>query len=475
MVALSFTDGFAHIIDGKKTSAPATHGIVNPATGEVFAHVPLASRAQLDEAVAAAERAFPAWSATTWEERQRVLEAVAGVLEEHAGHFVPLVMQEIGKDQMSAIFEVSLASRYLRAFARERLEDEIVSEDAQRVVKNRFRPYGVVGAYLLPFPLVLTTIKLGQALLAGNCLIIKSPPTAPCTVARFIEACQPFVPPGVLSVLHGDNEVGEWIVKDPRIPRVSVTGSTTAGKAVMRAAADELKSITLELGGNDPCIVLDDVEPQEMAQRILLGAVSNAGQTCFTMKRIYLHERVYDAVRDGLVALARETKIGNPFDPEVKLGPVQNAGQYERLRGLLADCKEKGYKIAYEGDTPSGKGYFIPLTIVDNPPDDARIVREEQFGPIVPLLKWNDDEDVIRRANDSVYGLGASIWGHDLARMERIGDKLCNGMVWMNEWGAVNGELPMQGMKHSGVGVESSKHGLAAWTIVQSVVRNNNL
>ncbi|KAI0788017.1 aldehyde dehydrogenase [Fomes fomentarius] len=473
MVKLTFTEGFAHIINGKKTSSPTTQGIINPATEEVFTYVPQATPEQLEEAIDAAERAFPAWSAKPWEERQHVLELMTELLEEHASHFVPLLMQEVGKDQFSAAFELTLPSRYLRPYVTQRLDDEIVYEDEHRIAKNRFKPYGVcAGIAPFNFPLVLTLTKVAQCILAGNCIIIKSPPTAPCTVARFIEACQAFVPPGVLSVLHGGHQLGEWIVKHPRILRVSMTGSTNAGKAAMRAAADELKSITLELGGNDPCIVLPDVDPKEMAKRVLLGATSNAGQTCFQMKRIYVHADVYDAVRDELVNLAKDIKVGNPLDPEVNLGPVANKVQHENVRGILADCRKKGYKIAFESEVPRGKGYFVPLVILDNPPDDARVVREEQFGPLVPLLRWQDDDEVIKRANGSEYGLGSSIWGHDAERMQRIGDQLCQGMVWMNEWGAVGGEFPMGGAKHSGVGVESSKHGLASWTYIQSIVCN---
>ncbi|RDX43807.1 aldehyde dehydrogenase [Lentinus brumalis] len=474
MINFSFTDGFAHVIDGRKVTSPTTKGVVDPATEDVFAHVPVATPEQLEDAVVAAERAFPAWRNKPWEDRQQVLNDVAALLERHATEFIALLMREVGKDQMSAAFELSIAVPWLRAVAKQKLEDEIFQQDANRVIKTRFRPYGVVaGITPFNFPIVLTITKMAQALLAGNCIIIKAPPTSPCSVLKFIELSQAVVPAGVLSVLYGGNDLGEWIVRHPRIMRISMTGSSGAGKAVMREAANELKSLTLELGGNDPAIVFGDVDPKEMAQRIMLGATHNAGQTCFNMKRIYIHDTVYDAVRDELVTLAQTVKVGSPFDPSVSIGPVQNRGQYERLSGLISDCKEKSYKIAFESRVPaSGKGYYVPLVIVDNPPDESRIVREEQFGPIIPLMKWSDDDDVVRRANDSEFGLGSSIWGQDIDRMQRMADRLDNGMVWINEWGVVGGDFPLGGTKHTGLGVENSKHGLASWTYIQSFVCN---
>ncbi|KAH9945467.1 aldehyde dehydrogenase [Epithele typhae] len=472
MSAFTVSDNYTHIIGGAKATSPTFVPVINPATATAFTHAPLATRAQLDVAIAAAELAFPAWAATPWADRQRALAALADTLEAHRDAFTALIVREIGKDQASAAIEVAISIPWLRKVAEQTLEDETVSGHAGKVVKNRFRPYGVC-AGIIPsnYPLTVAVIKLSQAVLAGNCLILKAPPTAPCVLAKFIELAQSVFPPGVASVLLGGNELGQWMVEHPRILRVSLTGSTRAGKAVMAAAAPELKVLTLELGGNDAAIVLDDVDPAAVAKTILQGALHNAGQTCFNMKRIYVHDAAYDAVRRELVALARDARVGDPVDPAVAVGPVQSEAQHARLMSLLAESKASGLKVAFESEVPAGsKGFFVPVVIFDDPPEGSRVVREEQFGPFVPLLRWRDDEEVVRRANDTEYGFSASVWGRDMGRCTRIADGLYNGMVWINDWGTIGGDLPLVGVKHSGLGVENSKHGLTSWTYVQSFI-----
>nr|VWP01256.1 Glucans biosynthesis glucosyltransferase H (EC [Ganoderma boninense] len=491
-----------HTIDGKPATSPTTAPIVNPTTGEVFAHVPVATNEQLEETIAAAERAVPAWSAKTWDQREDALVALAALAGQHADQFAELIMREGGKDRMSTGFEISSAIPWIPKFAKHRLQEEVSTDDALgRVSTIRYRPYGVCAAIVaFNFPFGLCVLKMTHALLAGNCLIIKVPPTCPCAALKLVELAQSIFPPGVLSVLYGGNDLGQRIVQHPRIMRISFTGSTTAGKAIMREAAAELKSITLELGGNDPAIVFPDVDVKKVAQHLFIGATGNGGQACFGIKRLFIHEDIYEAVRDELVVLAKGAKVGDPFDKDTFIGPMQNPALQDKLkyvlsqldramwdwtitdmnRGLLADCKSNGYKIAFEGTVSdeSGKGYFIPITVVDNPPDDARIVREEQFGPIIPLLKWRDEEDVVARANNSEYGFGSTIWGTDMERIRRVAEKLYFGMVWINEWATVSPELPLTGTKlkllpirqHSGVGVESSKHGLASWVYIQAFV-----
>ncbi|KAH9945466.1 aldehyde dehydrogenase [Epithele typhae] len=473
MSNFTVVDDFTHIIAGAKARSPTTVPVLNPATAQPFTHVPLATHAQLNAAVAAAEAAFPGWAATPWSTRQQALRSLADALDSHRDAFAALIAKEIGKDQGSAAFEVAISVPWLRTVAEQTLEDETVSKQPGKIATNRFRPYGVcAGIVPFNFPLTLTIIiKFSQAILAGNCLIVKTPPTAPCVVAKFIELAQSVLPPGVASVLLGGDELGRWVVRHPRILRVSFTGSTPAGKAVMAEAATELKALTLELGGNDPAIVLEDVDPAEVAQTIAQGALHNAGQTCFQIKRVYVHDAVYDAVKRELVSLVQTMLVGDPADPQVVVGPVQNEAQHARLTDLLADCKAHGYKIAFKSEVPTDtKGYFIPVVIFDDPPEDSRIVREEQFGPFIPLMRWKDEEDVLRRANGTEYGFGASVWGRDMARCKRMADGLLNGMVWVNTWGAVGGDMPMGGVKHSGIGTENSKHGLTAWTYVQSFV-----
>ncbi|TBU38412.1 aldehyde dehydrogenase [Dichomitus squalens] len=474
------TDSFKHVIDGKLADSPTNAEAINPSTGEVFAHVPVATREQLEETIAAAERAFPTWSAKAWGERADILRALAALIERHAERFNTMIMREVGKDRASAAYEVMSASSWLRAYASHTLQDEVSTGATGRVSQVRYRPYGVCGAIIaFNFPLVLCVLKLGHSLLVGNCLIIKVPPTSPCVALKFIELAQSIVPPGVLSALYGGSDLGQWIVEHPRIWRISFTGSTTAGRAILSSAAPHVKNITLELGGNDPAIVLPDVDVKKVAQHLFLAATSNAGQICFNTKRLYIHEDVYDAVRDEIVALARAAVVGDPFDPETTIGPVQNQRQYDKLKGLMADSKDKGYKIAFECEAPAhgekSKGYFIPVTILDNPPEDSRVVREEQFGPIIPLLKWRDDGEVVARANSDEYGFSATLWGSDMKRLRSIADRLFYGMVWINEWGVIDGDHLITGTKHSGGGVESSKYALSSWAYIQSFTCKESL
>jgi len=466
---------FAMTINGQTVTTQNTHPVYNPATRSVFAQVPDASQAQLDEAVSAASQAQRSWKNMPIEERQAAVERFADLLEENAEDFMALLTREQGKPRGGAEWEVFGSVTWLRAIATQRLPDELVEESDERRVVTRFTPVGVVGA-IVPwnFPILLAIWKIAPALMAGCAVILKPSPYTPLCDLKMVELAQQAFPPGVLSAVSGSDELGKWMTAHPSINKIAFTGSTETGRHVMRSAADTIKRVTLELGGNDPAIVLPDVDAKAIAPELFWAAFQNNAQFCNVTKRLYVHEDVYDEVRDALVEfIEANIKVGDGTLADTDLGPIQNSMQYGKVKDYFADCHANGYSFALGGKIDeSAAGWFVPVSLVDNPPDDSRIVREEPFGPILPLLKWSDEDDVIVRANDTIYGLGASVWGKDLEAVERIGCQLEAGTVWLNE---VHQYSPFQafgGHKQSGLGCENSLHGLMEYTNWQTTTLN---
>jgi acyl-CoA reductase-like NAD-dependent aldehyde dehydrogenase len=458
---------FVMTINGQPVSTENTQPVYNPATRSVFAQVPDASKAQLDEAVSAARQAFRSWSKTPVEERQAALERYADLIEEHAEDIMALLTREQGKPLAGAEWEVFGSAAWLRATASLRLPEETVDETDERRVVTRYTPVGVVGA-IVPwnFPILLAIWKIAPALMAGCTIIVKPSPYTPLCDLKIVELAQQILPPGVLSAVSGGDDLGKWMTAHPDINKIAFTGSTETGRHVMKSASESIKRVTLELGGNDPAIVLPDVDAEALAPELFWAAFQNNAQFCNATKRLYIHEDVYDEVRDALADfIANNINVGDGADADTHLGPIQNSMQYGKVQDYFADCHANGYRFALGGDIDeNAAGWFVPVSLVDNPPEDSRIVREEPFGPILPLLKWSDEDDVIARANDTIYGLGASVWGKDLEAVERIGRQLEAGTVWLNE---VHQYSPFQafgGHKQSGLGCENSLHGLMEYT-----------
>ncbi|MFF7777101.1 aldehyde dehydrogenase family protein [Streptomyces tanashiensis] len=465
---------FTSTINGQPRTSPTTAPVYNPATREIITEVPVTTAQQLDETVAAARAAFTGWAATPIEERQSIVSAIGDRLEELAEEFIALLIKEQGKPRAGAEWEVYGSVAWFREIAKQSLPEEVVTDDESRRVVTRYTPLGVVGA-IVPwnFPILLAVWKIAPALVAGNTIIVKPSPFTPLCDLKLVEVLQDLLPPGVLSAVSGDDNLGKWMTNHPGIDKIAFTGSTETGKHVMRSAAGNLKRLTLELGGNDPAIVLPDVDPAKVAPQLFWAAFQNNAQFCNASKRLYIHEDVYDAVRDALVDYARTVKVGDGAEDDTQLGPIQNAPQFEKVQEYFADCKENGYAFALGGDIDeSESGWFVPVTLVDNPPEDSRLVREEPFGPILPLLKWRDEDDVITRANDTPYGLGATVWGKDLEAVQRIGRQIAAGTVWLNEVHQYSPYQVFGGHKQSGLGAENSLHGLAEYTNWQTITIN---
>lgn len=462
--------GYTMTIGGKPVSGDRTLAVVNPATEDVIAQVPDATRAQLDAAVAAAKAAFPAWASRPPGERQAMVAAIGDTLQANRAELARIFTAEQGRPLAGADWEVDVATSWCAAVARFELPVEVLEDGPERRVEVRHTPIGVVGA-IAPWnaPLLMAIWKIAPALLAGNTIVLKPSPYTPLTTLRLGELLRDILPAGVLNIVSGGDDLGRWITDHPDIGKVSFTGSTATGRRVMETAARTLKRVTLELGGNDAAIVLPDVDPKAVAPALFWGAFFNTAQVCVAIKRLYVHADIYDAVARELVEVAKSVRVGDGSQQGVDLGPVQNRMQFDKVRNLLEDTHANGHRFLVGGDVEHGPGYFIPVSIVDNPPETSRVVTEEAFGPVLPLLKYDDLEDVIRRANDTDTGLGASVWSNDLEKARAIGQRLETGTVWINEMFAFLPTAPFGGHKQSGVGVEHGRQGLLEFTNTQTI------
>ena len=465
---------FVMTINGRSSVSETTEPVFDPATRQLLATVPSATQEQLDAAVEAARAAFPSWAATDLSERQAIVSSIGDRLEAHAEEFMALLTAEQGKPRAMAEWEVYGSVAWFREIAKQSLPEDVVEDTSERRVISRHTPLGVVAA-IVPwnFPILLAVWKIAPALVAGNTIIVKPSPFTPLCDLKLVELVQDLLPPGVLSAVSGGDELGKWMTTHDGIAKVAFTGSTETGKHVMRSAAGTIKRITLELGGNDPAIVLGDVDPKKVASQLFWAAFQNNAQFCNAAKRVYIHDSVYDEVRDALVEYASTVVVGDGSQPDTQLGPIQNEPQYRKVAEYFEDCRAHGYTFALGGHIdPDARGWFVPVTLVDNPPEDSRLVTEEPFGPILPLLRWSDEADVIRRANDTPWGLGASVWGQDLEAIQRIARQLEAGTVWLNEVHQYSPHQVFGGHKQSGIGAENSLHGLAEYTNHQTITLN---
>ncbi|MEM6681669.1 MAG: aldehyde dehydrogenase family protein [Pseudomonadota bacterium] len=459
------------LINGALVGAEAHIDVINPATGEAFAHAPDCSEDQLNDAVAAARAAFPAWRDMPVDERAKLLVACADAIAPHAEDMGRLFTREQGRPVHFAIGEIKGACDIMKAVAQMRLPDEIVEDSDTQYVEKTHKPLGVVCA-IAPwnFPVNLALVKICPALLMGNTVVLKPSPYTPLCTLKIAELLSTILPAGVLNVITGGDALGPMMTAHPGFHKISFTGSTATGKKVMASAAVDLKRMTLELGGNDAAIILPDVDLDEVAEKIFFGAFFNTAQICIATKRMYVHEDIYDALRDRLAAIAAHAKVGDGTEQGTMLGPIQNKPQYDRVMNLLEDAKSKDLTLIHGADIPDNAGYFVPVTIVDNPPEDERVVQEEAFGPILPMLKFKDIDDVIDRANDSEYGLAGAVWTKDTESAKQIARRMETGTVWINQNLTLRPDTPFAGHKQSGFGAEYGLEGLAEYTVPQVVM-----
>ncbi|MFC5185027.1 aldehyde dehydrogenase family protein [Actinomadura harenae] len=463
--------GYTMTIGGEGVAAAGTFGVVNPATGEVAEQAPDATREQLDAAMDAAEAARAGWRADE-KARREALRAAADVLFARSEEIGRVITLEQGKPLGEATMEAVGAGVWLKYFADLEVPREVIQDDASAFVEVVRRPLGVVAA-ITPwnFPLLLAAWKLGPALLAGNTVVLKPSPYTPLSSLLVGEALRDVLPPGVLNVVSGGDELGAWMTAHPVPRKISFTGSVATGKRVAASAAPDLKRVTLELGGNDPAILLDDVDPAAVADKLFGAAFLNNGQVCSAVKRVYAPEAIYDDVVEALAARAREAKVGDGTSEGVKFGPINNRPQFERVSELVADAIAGGAKAAAGGRPMDRPGYFFEPTILSDAKDGTRIVDEEQFGPALPVVAYRDLDEAVARANGTHFGLSGSVWGGDADRAAEVAGRLECGTSWVNTHLALAPHQPFGGFKWSGVGVENGPWGLYGFTDLQVIHR----
>lgn len=461
------SDDFKLLINGTLVAGDESMDVVNPATETVIARAPRGSRRQLDEAVRAAKAAFPAWAATPIDDRRKVLIAIAKATHRNADDIARLLTSEQGKTLADARGEVAVVAAFFRHVAGLKLDPKIIENSKGRQIELHRRPLGVIAA-IIPwnFPLMIMAFKMPAALLAGNTIVVKPAGTTPLATLRFAECIADIVPPGVVNIVTDANDLGDVLTGHADVAKVSFTGSSATGLKVMTNAAKTMKRFSLELGGNDPGIVLDDADPAKIAPDVFKGAFFNTGQVCLALKRLYVHESKYDAMCEELGRLAREAVIGDGAQQGTELGPLQNRAQYEKVKAYLDEARANG-RIVAGGDVPDRVGYFVQPTIVTDMVEGTRLVDEEQFGPILPILKYTDLDDAVERANATEYGLGASVWSSDRERAKHVALRLEAGTVWINQHIDLGPHIPQAGAKNSGIGVEIGEEGLLEYTQVQ--------
>ena len=457
-------------IDGKAIQSSKTFDVENPADGTVLAKCPEASVELLDQAVASARKAFRSWSALPDSSRVEYINRVAEILEMHQQELSMLVTREQGKPQSGpgAHLELGGCIAWTRSTAGLSLPEETIQDDAQGKIQIRRKPVGVVGS-ITPWnwPLMIAVWHMMPALRVGCTVVIKPSPYTPLSTLRLVELMNEVLPAGVINSVTGDVQVGERMIGHPDINKIVFTGSIGTGKRVMSGAASTLKRVTLELGGNDAGIILPDTNVEPLLEKLFWGCFINSGQTCAALKRMYVHESQYEEVVNKFSEYVSKIPVGDGADPKTLVGPLTNAMQLDKVRALVEDARARGARIVTGGEYQASKGYFYPLTVVADATDDMPIVREEQFGPVIPIIKYHDIDEVIGRANALEVGLGGSAWGDDPLEAAKVAGRLECGTAWVNQHGALHPMAPFGGVKSSGIGVEFNVDGLKEYTTIQ--------
>ncbi|MGW7384503.1 aldehyde dehydrogenase family protein [Streptomyces sp. NPDC054794] len=449
-------------IDGRPVVTRKTLSVVDPATGKVAAEAPACAPEELGAAVEAAARAFAPWAARSLEERAAFVGRCGDVLAEHAEEIAALLTMEQGKPLAQARAEAELSASWFGDTAALRLGVEPLVDDGTASVTMRRVPRGVVAAIApFNFPLILSVCKIAPALLAGNTVVVKPSPLTPLATLRMVEVLAKALPAGVLNALSGSAELGPALTRHPKVDLISFTGSVAVGRAI--AATAGLRRVVLELGGNDPAIVLPGADLEAVAPELFARSLVNSGQFCAAIKRVYVPRRNHAELVEQLGEFARRARLGDGLDPSTEYGPLTAGEHVPRVAAMVEEAVRDGARVVAQSEVPVGGGHFHPVTVVSDLPPASRLEREEQFAPVIPVLAYDDTASAIRAANVTEYGLGASLWGDpDLA--EGLAAQVDAGTVWINTHGDLRHDVPFGGSRDSGLGVEYGYWGLLEYT-----------
>jgi len=446
--------------------------VKNPATGALLGYAPISSDAQVKEAVAGAKAAQPAWAAKSDEDRKALLMQVSQVLVDNTDYLAKWITQEQGKPLAGpgSMFEMQACVGWTQVPASLDLPVEVVFEDDTRRDELHRKPIGVVGA-IAPWnwPLMIAIWQIVPALRAGNTVVIKPSEYTTIGTLEMVRLMNTVLPAGVLNSISGDGKVGAQLISNTDVDKIMFTGSAGTARKIIEASGGNMARLTLECGGNDPAIILPGTDIKSKAGDLFWGAFINQGQTCACAKRLYVHEDDYDTVVGALDAVAEQMPMGNGMEEGILLGPIQNQMQFNKVNDLVEDAKANGATIIRGGSPKEGAGYFYPITLVGDIDNGSRLVDEEQFGPVLPIIKYKTVEEAIQKANDTRTGLGGSVWSDDLEEAAKVAARIESGTVWINQHGAIHPMVPFGGVKDSGYGVEFGIEGLKSVTQPQII------
>ena len=467
------TQKYEMTIGGETVTADAYIDIHNPAnTGEVVGQAPVGTKDHLDQAITAARKAFESWRHSSEEERAEACQAIAKVVTDNAEELAVLLTKEQGKPLggLGSKFELGGCGGWAGFTASLSLPDKVLEDSVEKKVVMKRAPLGVVGS-ITPWnwPLMIAIWHIVPGIRTGNAVVIKPSPFTPLSTLRMVELINEVLPAGLLNVVSGGDELGAELTNHPGIDKIVFTGSIATGKKVMASAANSVTPVTLELGGNDPGIMLPGSDPSQFVEGLFFGSMINSGQTCGALKRLYVHEDDLDAVSGALVEFSKNISMGDGMEESSMLGPLQNKRQFDRVVELVEDAKANGGTALIGGEPMGGSNYFYPVTFITGVSDGVRLVDEEQFGPVLPIITYTDLDDAIRRANGTDFGLDASVWGADREETARVAAQLEAGTVYENKHADIAPHIPFGGIKCSGIGVEFGEEGLAAYTSIKVI------